>query len=266
MGRANHERKHGIRLDSTAERSRGRYVLPNSGGRRKGATVGQTLPRLASRRVVGMAAMTLVFTSMTGCFNPQAIWWLASGGKDPTVPPQLELLDGKKDRQSLLVITYANSELKFGYDAIDDALCSQVIAEVAQQEERFDLVPERKVRSWKDENPDWADHPILDIGLAFDVRYVLFLEVDDFSLNQTNNTFLYQGHISTRVRVFDVDREVMLLDEMFSAQYPPNRPLQVQEVRSEIEFQNEFLQDAAQQIAWYIVPHEYRSTFARDRH
>ncbi|MGL5096084.1 MAG: hypothetical protein ACRDD1_10875, partial [Planctomycetia bacterium] len=69
---------------------------------------------------------------------------------EPTVPPAVVILDGKRDKKKIMVLSYADSNLRFGFDAVDEDLCNLVVSEVTTAEDRIEVVPERDIRKWRD--------------------------------------------------------------------------------------------------------------------
>lgn len=175
---------------------------------------------------------------------------------EPVIPPRVALLSGKKDKKKLVVLAYADSSIVFGFDAIDDDLGNHVIGEISKTEKRIEVVPERKVRAWRDTHPNWAETSLQQIGEHFDADYVMFLEVNRFSMHEAKNQFLLQGHASVLVKVHDVNKNAIILDNMYNRDYPPNRPVQVTDLSSEDIFRRAFILNMGKELAWYIVPHK----------
>jgi hypothetical protein len=197
----------------------------------------------------------MLATGCTGSVNMLAVPYFLMFGAEPTVPPRVELVKGRKDKKKVLVLCYAEPGLKFGFDSIDDSLCGLVIGELARTEPRLEVVPERKVREWADVNPNWQAHGLGEIGERFDVDYVLSFEVVGFQLNETKNQFLLKGSARILVEVHDVDENKRLFQGIYEREYPPHRAVPLADVRSEEHFRDMFLRTIARELTWYVLPH-----------
>lgn len=206
------------------------------------------------RSLGGILAVAMLL-STTGCFVNMMAAPFFLFGKDPTIDPPLKLLKGRRDSKKVLVISYADNGLRFGFDSIDEDICSLAGAAIALGDKRFEVVPARKARAWRDSNPNWSDLSLQEIGEQFDVDYVMFMEVTRFSLNETKNQFLLQGSINVKVKVHDIAVDQMILDEMYQREYPPNRAVPLTDVASEEQFRRMFLATVGREISWYLVPH-----------
>lgn len=210
---------------------------------------------------VVLAGLLTAFTS-TGCFvNMLALPYFLIAG-EPTIDPAWDLLDGKRDRKTIAVVSYADSGLRFGYDRPESELVDLVIGELAMAESRFDLVPSRDIRDWCDRNPDWVERPMTLIGEHFDADYVLMIEVTDFDLNRTKNQYLLKGSASVLIKLYDVAKELQVFDDLYEREYPPHRAVPVSEIASEGAFRRRFLQVIAKELSWYLVPHRFEDAMA----
>lgn len=177
-------------------------------------------------------------------------------GGDARQPPRVQLVKSKKENKKVLVLSYADFGLRNGYGPIDDELTALLIGEIVRNEERLEVVPERDVREWRDQNTQWVDMTLQEIGEKFKVDYVVFFEVNSFSMSDPKNAYLYQGKTSVSFRVHDVSNNTLIFEEEYVRDYPPNRPVPVTDVSSEDQFRQRFLRRVAQELSWYIVPHD----------
>ena len=190
-----------------------------------------------------------------GCqLNVLAIPYFLIAG-EPKVPPAYKLVEKRKDTKRVLVLAFADTGLRWGYQAIDDELTGLLGSQLQLGDKRLEVVPDRSVREWKDRNADWVDKDPQMIGEHFDVDYVLFVEITSFSLNTTQNQFLLQGHCDILFKVWDVNKEAMVFSNVFEKDYPTERSIELQDVTSEEQFRRLFLRRIAEELSWYVVPH-----------
>lgn len=206
-------------------------------------------------RLVTTMILGVFLASGLGCsLDVLALPYFMFAG-EPKIQPPVKLCKGRKDHRKVLVLTYADRGIQWGYQAIDAELTGLLIGQLSQADSRLEVVPERTVREWKDRNPDWMDENPQAIGEHFDVDYILFVEVTAFTLNTTRNQFLLQGHTDILFKVWDVNTESMLFNDVFDQNYPSERQVELQSVASEEDFRRKFLRRIAQQLSWYVVPH-----------
>lgn len=197
----------------------------------------------------------LAFLPTMGCqLNVLAIPYFLIAG-EPKVPPAYKLVEKRKDTKRVLVLAFADTGLRWGYQAIDDELTGLLSSQLQLGDKRLEVVPDRSVREWKDRNADWVDKDPQMIGEHFDVDYVLFVEITSFSLNTTQNQFLLQGHCDVLFKVWDVNKESMVFSDVFEKDYPTERSIELQDVTSEEQFRRLFLRRIAEELSWYVVPH-----------
>ena len=97
------------------------------------------------RALAGILAVATMLSS-TGCFvNMMALPFFLFG-KEPTIDPPLKLVSGRRDSKKILVLSYADNGLKFGFDSIDEDICSLAGAAIVQGDPRLEVVPARKAR------------------------------------------------------------------------------------------------------------------------
>lgn len=211
--------------------------------------------RTRSTRRLAALAIWLAVLGSGGCMvNMMALPYFLFV-KDMAVPPKVKLVDKKKDRKKVMVLSYANSGLQWGHDEIDEELTALLIGEIAQAEDRLEVVPERQIRAWRDLNAGWAEKSLQEIGEHFDVDYVLFLECADFSLNEGKNQYLLRGRGRILFRVHDVAKNTIIYENEYLREYPRERPVSINDITSEDQFKKAFLRRIAKELAWYVVPH-----------
>lgn len=110
----------------------------------------------------------------------------------PTVEPEFD----KQTKESMTdkdvtvaVVCFAPTEVRYSFDNIDHELAKYVAFRLA--EHKISIVPPDRVRAWLEENKDW-DKPE-EIGNAFKTTYVIYVDLNEFSLFEEGSTSLYRG-------------------------------------------------------------------------
>jgi hypothetical protein len=142
--------------------------------------------------------------AMTGC-NYLLFAGLLLGGP-PSVEPAFDRETGfsltDKDA-TVAVVCYAPRNVKWDYANIDHELSKKVAYRMFQN--KIKVINPDRVRDWLDKNPDWDSAE--EIGAAFGVTYVVHIEINDYTLYETNSSELYRGRSDILLNVWQMDGE-----------------------------------------------------------
>jgi len=216
----------------------------------------------SSRRVWGAGLAPALFACVlsggcSGMVNMLAIPALFTGSE--TIEPKVKLLKDRHATAKVLVLSYANSDLRWGNDLVDEELTAKLGAELAKND-RIKLVPERKIRAWRDLHPRWENKPLQSIGEEFDVDFVVFLEVTDFAVSNPKSPYLLQGKAKVNFKVHDVKKDRQAFSETYSRDFPANRPVPASDVPSNEAFRDGFVYAMARELSWNLVPRSVTET------
>jgi hypothetical protein len=123
----------------------------------------------------------------------------------------------------------------------------------------IDVVDPDDVATWVDDNggpPDSAQ----EIAAAFDVDYIAWIDVEQYSLLEESSPDLLRGRASGLVRAFQVqeiggDRSALAaFTTEFSIEFPPLQPIS-QTTRSKLSFQKEFMDRICEQLSSRFYDH-----------
>lgn len=195
-----------------------------------GCITGPPNPPLPGTRMRGIAVQALCCAALLlmvpGCNYVILLGYLIGG------PPQLEPLFEKETGKSftdkdvrVAVVCYAPDELKYQYDNID-LILGQSIAQHLAVKGKVDVVRPDKIRAWLTENKDW-DTPV-EVGAAFDVRYVVYIDLADFSLYERDSVNLFRGRCEAIVSVYEMKTDGTgrpIFSRDLTSAYPTQVPL-----------------------------------------
>jgi hypothetical protein len=146
----------------------------------------------------------LLLMCVSGCNYFILLGYLIGG------PPQLEPLFEKETQQSftdkdvrVAVVCFVPDELKYQYSDIDHVLASRLAFQMQQRQ--IDVIAPDRVRYWLEENTEW-DSPV-EVGAAFDVSYVVYVDVSDFSLYEPGSSNLFRGRCESIVSVYEMETD-----------------------------------------------------------
>jgi hypothetical protein len=139
-------------------------------------------------------------------------------------------------------------------------LAQQISLLLQKEVKKIQVIEQRKVTKWTDENT-WEEYS--EVGKAMKADMVVGIDLESFSIFQGQT--LYQGKANATIRVFDCHKGGKLVFEkaMPPSIYPPNAAIATSE-RTEPEFRREFMQVLANQIARHFYPHDAYADLGQD--
>ena len=201
-----------------------------------------------------LALTAMLLVSVPGCNYFILLGYLIGG------PPQLEPLFEKDTMKSLTdrdtrvaVVCYASEELKYECEHIDHIIARQVAHQLSLN--KIDVVPSDEVRGWMVQNPNWdtAD----EVGAAFDVNYVIYIDVSDFSLYERDSNTLFRGRCEAIVSVYEMETDgegERIFSHDLNSQYPIQVPRSATEVSYDT-FRMEYFSRLSDEIGRLFYPH-----------
>jgi hypothetical protein len=164
-----------------------------------------------------------------------------------------------QDRR-IVVVCRPVVELQFADSTVPRDLTRLVGAKLHEKVRKIDLVDEREVSEWVDENT-WQK--FTEVGKALKADTVIGIELEHFALQQ--GPTLYQGNANVRIVVYDMKNGGRQVYEKGMPQvlYPTHTPIPSSET-SEGEFRRKFLDVLAERVARHFYSHDSRVDFATD--
>lgn len=224
-------------------------------GNRLAAQLGRWIRTARSpRRLLPACGLAVCVALMSGCNYFILLSYLISG--PPTVEPQFDADTGKSMTDyevTVAVVCYAPNELKWDFDSIDQEVAKYVSYRLGENKVQF--VNPDVVNAWLDKNPDW-EHPE-EIGAALDVTYVIYIDLQKFTLYEEGSHTLYRGRSEALVSVYEMDDN----DEgekIWSKEYRSEFPTQVGRPTSDVvydTFKKQYLSRLSEEIGQMFYEH-----------
>lgn len=196
----------------------------------------------------------LLLCGTSGCNYFILLGYLIGG------PPQLEPIFEKETNKSMTdkdvrvaVVCYAPDELKYQYDSIDHILARYLSHQLDQH--KIDVVRPADVRQWLEENREW-DTPV-EVGAAFDVRYVVYVDISDFSLYERDSANLFRGRCEAIVTVYEMKADGNgrpIFSRDLTSAFPTQVPRSSAEVSYE-SFRMEYFWRLSEEIGRMFYPY-----------
>lgn len=196
------------------------------------------------------------------------VWGLMTSSGCSLMATAMYVIQGSNTRadfnglagKRVAVVCRPQTSLHFRDSSVSRDLAKQVGILLHKHVSKIDLIDQREVFEWADEN-NWEEY--VDIGKALNADMVVGLDLEEFSLFQGQT--LYQGKANLKVSVFDVSqgREPVFERNLPQAVFPPNAAIPAGE-KPEAQFRRQFVSYLARQIAHYFYDHDSTVDFAND--
>lgn len=202
--------------------------------------------RPARSLAAGLLALTLL-TGLSGCSYILFLGYLIGG--PPSIEPDFdaETKESMTDKDvTVAVICFAPNEVKYSFEDIDHELAKYVAFRL--HEHKISVISPDRVRAWVESNKDW-DRPE-EIGAAFDTTYVIYIDLNDFSLYEDGSATLYRGRSEAICSVWKMDDEDSA-EKIFSkekiSKFPTHQPISASE-ETYTNFKNRYLSRLSEEI------------------
>jgi hypothetical protein len=198
-----------------------------------------------------------VLGSSTGCLHTLlatgVYFW--QGGN--IVPAQCEELD----EQRVVVVCRPPSSNEYRHAGASRNVGKRISELLAEHVPEIDMVSPREVDNWIDEQ-DWDNYK--DLGRAVHATRIVYVELDNFDLYK--GTTLYQGNAEVHVSVVDMtkhDGKQVWSRNLGQVLFPRNSGIPSAD-KPVHEFERQFVDVVAYQVASLFYKHDPNATFALD--
>lgn len=197
-----------------------------------------------------IAGFALCFT-LSGCRVGMLLGLLIAG--PPTVEPEFDRVTKESMSEkdvTVAVVCFAPTEVRYSFENIDHELAKYVAFRL--RENKINIVPPDQVRAWLDEHKDW-DKPE-EIGEAFKTTYVIYIDLNEFSLYEEGTASLYRGRSEAVVSAWKMDSDGTA-EKIFSmekiSKYPQQQPVSTTE-ESYSNFKGRYLSRLSDEIGRFF--------------
>jgi hypothetical protein len=122
---------------------------------------------------------------------------------------------------------YAPTELKWDNDDVDVAVAKHVAYRLNEHDIR--VVDPDRVHSWLNDNKDW--HKAAEVGAAFEVDYIVHVDLKDYSLFEEHSSDLYRGRADAMITVIKMDDDkkdgAVIYSKEIVSRFPARAPVSV---------------------------------------
>lgn len=207
-------------------------------------------PRLPSLLLVMLLA---ILPAMGGCASAlaTAVYLIKGTNEDPE-------FKGLREKR-VAVVCRPVVELQYRNAGVAKDISHQIVVRLKQNVRKIDVVDERKVEEWTDEN-SWDEYP--EVGKAVEADLIVGIDLEEFTLYQGQT--VYQGKATVSLKVYDCETGgVVYQKRVPQIIYPPNRVIAASDV-PESAFRRQFVQEVADRIGRLFYPYDRYNDFALD--
>lgn len=194
---------------------------------------------LPGRRVL-LRVLTLLLAAglclpLSGCSYILFFGYLLGGPPSVEPPFDSETKECMTDKDvTVAVICFAPKDVKYGFEKIDEELAKYVTFRL--HEHKIKVINPDQVKAWLDANKDW-DKPE-EIGAAFKTTYVIYIDLNEFTLYEEGSATLYRGRSEAIVSVWKMDEDHEEAEKIFSKEKISKFPLHRPESSTETTYSN----------------------------
>jgi hypothetical protein len=201
--------------------------------------------------ILTTALVSLAIAS--GCNLMATAMYVIAGQNTPAA------FDGLK-RKRVAVVCRPVTSLHFRDSSVSRDLAKQVGLLLHENVAKIELIDQREVFEWADENT-WDEYP--EIGKALGADMVVGIDLEEFNLHQGQT--LYQGKANVRLLVYNLagGKDPVFERNLPQAVYPPNAPIPASD-NQEADFRRKFVAYLARQVAHHFYDHDSTIDFAND--
>ena len=190
--------------------------------------------RYPTFRYAHFAAVLLVLAAMFsagGCRSLLTTAVYLIRGTD--IDAEFEKLEEKR----VAVLCRTTSDLEFRDSGVAEDLAKKVGILLRQKGKKIEVLDQRDVVAWTDENT-WSEYA--EVGHALDADMVLGIDLQSFKLRKGQT--LYQGEADISITVYDCGETggIVFERELPRTPYPPNTGIPVSD-RAENDFRRQFI-------------------------
>lgn len=231
-------------------------------------------PRARTRRaafgLMGLAAAGAI--TLAGC-DPRTLAYFFGDGA-PQIPGQAPSMEGKK----VVILTTAAPTALADFQSIDRDLNRELTSIFRTGHKKIEIVDSKKVYDWVEAHPTWSDCG--DIAKAFEADYVVFFEIQGFSVRDPRSPQMLEGNAEVNFRVTEyahpkkdngkpntaAPKEVnQVFEDAVKTTFPKNAPIAIDTGISPFSFKTKFLKLVANEISWKFLGHNPSDEIAPDQ-
>ncbi|MFO1023282.1 MAG: hypothetical protein U0903_21720 [Planctomycetales bacterium] len=189
-----------------------------------------------------------------GCLNNILLLGYLIGGP-PSIEPDFDSQTKKSftgKGKKVVVLCYASDKVKWDYSKIDRELAAHVSYRL--RDHRVHVIDPDAVNGWIDQNPDWTKPE--ELGADAEADFVVYVEIQEFSLYEEHSSNLYRGRTKALVSVYEMDGDQgeVIYSKDIDSKYPLHQPVATSE-RPEYAFKQLYMTRLSEEVGRLFYEH-----------
>jgi hypothetical protein len=211
--------------------------------------------RVRLRRAGALAVVATILFSFCGCLNQIITLGYLLGGP-PSIEPDFEKAteESMTDHEvTVAVVCYAPTEMQWDFEEVHYDIAKFVAFRLGSHHVKT-LNPDQ-VRAWLDKNDTW-DKPE-EIGAALGATYVVYVDLNSFTLWEKHSSHLYRGRADAVISVTKMNDDDTG-EKIYSKELTSVFPLMQARSSSEVSFETfkrEYLTRLSEEIGRLFYEH-----------
>lgn len=200
--------------------------------------------------------------ALAGCDPRQAAYFL-----QPFEPKVIAPGPNLKGKKVVLIAKSAPGALA-GFASLDRDLTREVASILRANVKKIELIEADRVWAWDQAHPRWTDPA--DLVEAFDADIAVFLEIQDFRVQDPSSPGMFEGHSAVHIRVVeraypkdsrgraqtDLEKRTEIVsDADRETTFPMRGPVPASSEVTATSFKHKFLKLVATEVSWHFVDH-----------
>jgi ABC-type uncharacterized transport system auxiliary subunit len=207
----------------------------------------------SSRKLVGVLCLLASTLLLCGC-RPAALLYFLMLAPEPQIPAKFDKLKGK----TVVVLTYASANARYAHATLDTEVRQAVIRELLENVKKIRIADPDQVARWCAEHEGYS---LKEVGHEFAADYVIYIEIQKFSLQEHHSPQLYRGSAAVMIQVADVHQNGQVVWETYlESVFPTSRAVPASEMSLQA-FTAMYVKRLSREIARHFFPYRYDETF-----
>jgi len=200
------------------------------------------------------ALLFILTIFLGGCNVLEYPVYVLFGSRSKKVKAEYTDLEGKKI--AIMVAGRTAIDFEYPYARMDLALAAA--QSIRQNVKKTEFVDQEKIDTYQREDIDWYSLPLSEIGRKFGAQRIVYLDLLQFSMTETNSVNLLRGRIEAQLRVYDMESDqgdIPCYESEVGVVYPEYAP-RPRSDSARIEVQRESILLFAEKLAQKFYDHK----------
>ncbi len=164
----------------------------------------------------------------------------------------------KLQDKSFAVIVAADRSIQSEYPSVVTIITAEMSKRLAENAGSNGVLPAAEVLRYQSQHPGWVAKPLGDLAKTLGVDRVVYVDLQDFSMTDPGNPYVYNGVASGVIHVAEVESEVaseFAFGERVSVKFPDMSGMSPTQIPRDQVF-SELTRRFIERSAWMFYQHE----------